>query len=94
MGAKDPLAGGEQQVPDEQPQQPNTDAATEQMAPSPQPPSTEAGSSSCPPVPDRLAEMLLSLGNSFRHVQNIPDFDPDQMIEWMSSSLASMNMVC
>jgi hypothetical protein len=98
LGVKDPLTGGEQQVPADQvaslPQQPNTDAATEHAAPSPQPPSTEAGSSSCPPVPDRLAEMLLTLGTSFRHVQNISECDTEQMIDSMNSFLASMNMVC
>jgi hypothetical protein len=97
VGAKDSLFGSEQQVPAEQvaslPQEPNTDAATEQVTPSPQPPSTEAGPSSCQPVPDRLADMLLTVGTSFRYCQNIPDCDPEQMINWMNSSLASMNMV-
>jgi hypothetical protein len=83
--AKDSLSGSEQQVPA---------AASEQVTPSPQPPSTEAGSSSCQPVPDRLADMLLTVGMSFRHCQNIPECDPEQMINWMNSSLASMNMVC
>jgi hypothetical protein len=96
--AKDSLIGSEQQVPAEQvaslPQEPNTDAASEQVTPSPQPPNTEAGSSSCQPVPDRLADMLLTVGTSFRHCQNISECDPEQMINWMNSSLASMNMVC
>ena len=96
MGAEVPLTD-EQQASAEQvvtlPQEPNTDASSEHVAPSPQPPNTEAGSSSSPPVPERLAGMLLSLGTSFRHVQNIPEFDPDQMIDWMCSSLASMDKV-
>ena len=76
------------------PQQPNNDAVSEQVAPTPQPPSIEAEPSFRSPVPDRLIEMLSPLGNSFRDVQNIPDFDPEAMIGWMNSFLTSMNMVC
>jgi hypothetical protein len=72
----------------------NQSPAEQADFPTAEQPNTDAGPSSIPPVPDRLADMLLALGTSFRHVQNIPEFDPEQMIDWMNSSLASMNKVC
>jgi hypothetical protein len=65
-----------------------------QVTPPADQPNTDAGTSSGPPVPGILADMLQDLGTSFRRIQRIPGFDPEQMIAWMLSSLSSMNMVC
>ena len=67
---------------------------TSQLTPWLLQPNTDDGTSSGQSVPGVLADMLQNLGSSLRRIQDIPDFDPEQMISWMHSSLGSMNMVC